>query len=174
MLFRSVKAANYLYAGMSSDSVQFTIAKVKAETFQLCAYLCEKNVQIDRVNRLIYSKSKKLFSFVCWCGQQVRYLDNVGYVIINDTDRQRFNLTISQVKDQVNLMNNIEGVDCWILACQLEGDDYSVSIRSFNIPIDQIAVKYGGGGHSLACGIPHVTYAQLGQLIKDTAAQARC
>ena len=43
---------------------------------------------------------------------------------------------------------------------------YSASLRSRNIPIRDVAMEFGGGGHECASGIKNLTRDQVNQIIE--------
>jgi phosphoesterase RecJ-like protein len=68
----------------------------------------------------------------------------------------------------VHVLNNIKGLEIWMT---IYYDDslkaWRGSLRSRNLPINQIAEKYNGGGHRLAAGFTLKNLAQAKKIRND-------
>ena len=49
----------------------------------------------------------------------------------------------------------------WSMYVEQEDGTFRVHLRSKGPIVNHIAQAFGGGGHTLACGIPSVTQAQI-------------
>ena len=54
----------------------------------------------------------------------------------------------------------VEGILAWSMYVEQE-DVFRVHLRSKGPTVNDIAQEFGGGGHTLACGIPSVTKSQI-------------
>ena len=67
-------------------------------------------------------------------------------------DYEQFGLNFDQISKNVNVIGNIRGCPAWILFTRAPEKYIRVEFRSHKINVQQIAAKYGGGGHLHAAG----------------------
>ena len=163
--FISKRAASYLYAGIMTDTLSLKIESVSPETFEVVGKLVGCGVDIVKINRYIYDKSIDGFKASIYFGSKARFIEDVAYIYVSIEDREKLNVTASQAKDYVDLLSNIKGVNKYAVFAQEDDNSYSVSLRSHNATIVDIAVLYGGGGHRLASGIKSVSLCQTKEII---------
>ena len=169
------KAAEYLYGGMNTDTVGFTVDSVNGDTFKTVGRLleCCKELNIASVCRHVLDVRKEEFEAETFYRQKSVFKENIAYFYSTNDERKKFNITEGEAKDFVNIFSKIRNVDDY--ACFIEKDDepnwYSVSLRSHKHNIRDIAVNYGtprkGGGHDKASGIGRVSYEDTESIIKD-------
>ena len=63
------------------------------------------------------------------------------------------NISREQGSNYVHVLSNIEDIKVWAaITYQKEKNNYRVSLRSRNVPVQPIASKFNGGGHIYASG----------------------
>ena len=80
------------------------------------------------------------------------------------------NFTIS--RGMVNVMSEIKGIDSWVNFTETE-DGVLCEIRSNCHNINQIAVKYGGGGHAKASGATLKNKDEAMSMLEDLCALSK-
>jgi len=75
-------------------------------------------------------------------------------------------LDLSKATDQlaslvVSVPGTVEGILAWSMYVEQEDETFRVHLRSKGPTVNDIAQEFGGGGHTLACGIPTVTKSQI-------------
>lgn len=158
-------AAELLYAGMSADTVKFSIDKVDDRLFSDLAQLKKYGFNINDVNRKVYDIDRDLFNVQTLVRSKIIFNKNSAYLYITLDNMKEWNLDLRDAKDFVNLMSNIKGVDKYASFIENDNHTYSVSLRAHKITISDIAIKFGGGGHLLASGISEVTFEQTKEII---------
>ena len=164
----SSEAATYLYGGMVTDSGRFLYLKNPERTFLLASYVSSFNPNIQSLYDYLYTEplSKKLlkqqFSSFELTEENVAYRINPKELIASTKEDFQ---TIS--RGMVNLMAGIEEVLIWGSFSEDENGQYVAELRSREIPIVDVAKKYGGGGHLQACGATLHNLEQVKQLIQD-------
>lgn len=161
-------AATYLYGGMVTDSGRFMYLKEASRTFELAAYVTQFKPNIKDFYEFLYTeplekrKIKNKF-------QQFEVTDNnVAFRINTYEDILDTGLDFQAIsRGMVNLMAGIQEIPIWGSFCQDETGNYIAELRSRNIPIVDIAKKYGGGGHLHACGATLNTLEQVYDMLKD-------
>jgi len=164
----SSEAATYLYGGMVTDSGRFLYLKNPERTFLLASYVSSFNPNIQSLYDYLYTEplSKKLlkqqFSSFELTEENVAYRINSKELIASTKEDFQ---TIS--RGMVNLMAGIKEVLIWGSFSEDENGQYIAELRSREIPIVDVAKKYGGGGHLHACGATLHNLEQVKQLIQD-------
>lgn len=150
-------AAKALYAGIATDTGQFRFNSTSRRTFELAAALVDLGAKPSESSFNLYEQEPRgklqllqrfLASFAYECD---------GRVCIGTLPRGIYEETKTNVEDtegMVDYTRCIEGVDIGVLIEEREGG-VKASLRSKNpeYRVDQIAAKFGGGGHACAAGI---------------------
>jgi len=147
------KAAKALYTGMVTDSGRFRYDCTTANTFALASKLLAQGIDTNDIFRKLYADDlagKKLKAgFI----QKIQVTGNgVAYIY---TTREEFDAlgvdTFTVSRGMVNTMADIKGVGIWVNFTETE-KGVLCELRSGDLNINPIAVKYGGGGHAKASG----------------------
>ena len=89
------------------------------------------------------------------------------YSILECEDYENLGLSFTDAKDKVYCLAGIESVEMWALFTRMEDrEHYSASLRSRNIPIRDVAMQFGGGGHECASGIKNLSREQVDEVIE--------
>lgn len=164
----SKECAHFLYLGLLSDTINFTTRNTTSETLYYASYVAKHIDNISAISRIIFEKSINEFKYENFLKSTIKFDDNVAYVII-DCEYLNFNVTKEQAKEMVYVMANLEGIDIWALFMKMR-NGYGVSLRSKEIPINELAKRYNGGGHRNACGIKDLPQVDIPKLIKELKA----
>ncbi|XMB67458.1 bifunctional oligoribonuclease/PAP phosphatase NrnA [Mycoplasmatota bacterium zrk1] len=159
-------AAELLYMGLITDSGRFLYNNVDADTFNFASYLISFGIDINYLYKKLYvttHEEKKLNGYVL---SNFVIDDGIAYIKFFQTDQLRFNTDLNTLKSgTINLMSNIKDVPIWVTFTEDNNDIY-VELRG-NIDVVEIAKKYGGGGHSRACGAKVKTWDEAHKIIND-------
>ena len=161
-------AATYLYGGMITDSGRFLYLKNPERTFLLASYVTRFQPNIQDLYNYLYTEPlskkrlKNQFSTFELTAQNVAYRINSKALIASTGEDFQ---TIS--RGMVNQMAGIKEVRIWGSFSEDHNGSYVAELRSREIPIVDIAKKYGGGGHLNACGATLDTIEKVYQLIED-------
>ncbi len=149
----SPNSAKALFTGMVTDSGRFRYDSTTAKTFAVASFLCEQNFKATDIYTNLYRDDLNMVKLRATFTLKAKFTEqNVGYIY---TDYEEFktygvsSFTIS--RGMVNVMSEIKGVDIWVNFTETE-TSVLCEVRSTKYDINQIAVKYGGGGHLLASG----------------------
>ena len=77
---------------------------------------------------------------------------NVVYCCADVIDYEQFGLRFDQISKNVNVIGNIRGCPIWVLFTRSPENFIRVEFRSHKVNVQQVAQKYGGGGHLHAAG----------------------
>ena len=164
----SQRAADLLYAGISTDTLKMTIEKVDSRLFRMVGILKDTGINLDELNRRIYDQDIKMFQAETTARTRIRFVSDFAYLMLTSEDLREMGLKDEEARDMVNIMQNIKGINKY--ATIIEDDkehDFNISLRSHGIVINDIARKYGGGGHPNASGIGHLKPELVDDVIKD-------
>ena len=93
---------------------------------------------------------------------------NVAYMKNYKELKDTFNVsTFAVSRGMVNQMAGINGVPMWVNFTEDDDGKILCELRSKEIIIVDIAKKYGGGGHALACGCTLNTWDQVDSVLDD-------
>ncbi|MBQ7358848.1 MAG: bifunctional oligoribonuclease/PAP phosphatase NrnA [Lachnospiraceae bacterium] len=146
-------AAKSLYIGMVTDSGRFRYDKTSANTFRLAAFLMEQKFDTEAIFRDLYAddfENKKVKAQFLLKTQFTEH--RVAYIYTTIAEREALNLSAFTVsRGMVNTMSDIKGTSIWVNFTETE-EGVLCELRSNDLNINPIAVKYGGGGHAKASG----------------------
>jgi bifunctional oligoribonuclease and PAP phosphatase NrnA len=164
-----------LYVGIVTDTGSFRFDRTTPRVHRIAARLLEAGVDPTAIYQLIYDdypmRRSQLMGMILagveeHCG---------GRVTLLTVTAEMFSATGTSVEDVENMVNlgmGIRGVEATAMFTVLDGH-IKVSFRSRGrISVNDIAGRFGGGGHRLAAGatVEDITLEQL----KEEVAAALC
>ena len=161
-------AAKSLYTGMVTDSGRFRYDCTTARTFRLASVLLEQEFDTNEIFRDLYAdtyENKKMKAQFILKAQFTP--KRIAYVITTREELAAMNVsTFTVSRAMVNTMADIKGTEIWANFTETE-DGILCELRSANLNIQPIAVKYGGGGHAKACGCTAPNFETVNQILAD-------
>ncbi len=164
----SCKTAEYLYAGLLTDTLCFRTSNTTADTLKAAAALAEKEIRIPEINRELFDHSLKEFRFATKFRDHLEALagERLGIVKLDRDELAAYGLSGSDARNHIDEIGHIRELQIWAVFTRHSGDDlYDASLRSKTIRINDTAARYGGGGHLNAAGIKDLTDAQVREVI---------
>ena len=161
----------YLFAGISSDSGNFYFEACDSRTFEVAAKL----LRLGKFNQ--YTDFHRIVGMETYDEAKLKYEmfnkfvydqeSGVAYYINSIEDLKQLNVTAHAANEKIGSFNRIEEFKILLTAAEYEEGLYRGSIRSKEKSVVEIATKYGGGGHKLACGVKGLTLEQINALIDE-------
>ena len=151
----STKDYEFLYAGIITDTNNFTNPSTNKETHLIASKICN-NIDILEIYNNFFSNFSliNMQLFACAINNITAYEDN--RIIISYISQTTLNNINATNNDLTGIVNRISQINNNVLTCfiQPKGDNLNyVSLRAKNgYDISTIAKKYGGGGHKGASG----------------------
>ena len=147
------QSAKALYTGMVTDSGRFRYDSTSARTFAIASKLLEQGIDTNDIFRKLYADSLENKQLKAQFIMKVQLTANkVAYIY---TTREEFDAmgldTFTVSRGMVNTMADLKGVGIWVNFTETE-KGVLCELRSGDLNINPIAVKYGGGGHAKASG----------------------
>lgn len=146
-------AAKSLYTGMVTDSGRFRYDSTTARTHRLASFLLEQEFDTNALFRDLYSDSVENKLRRAQFLLKAQFAENgVAYIYTTKEEFDALGMDVFSVsRGMVNTLADIRGVDIWVNFTETE-QGVLCEIRSADLNINPIAVKYGGGGHAKASG----------------------
>jgi len=162
-------AATRLLTGIVTDSGRFVYPNTTEKTFEIAAKLISKGVKLDTIYSRLYTESLEFKKLKGYFINHFKLTKNKVAYMMNDTDvKDKFNVTTFTVsRAMVNQMSGIKGVNIWANFTMNEDGEIMAELRSKELSIVDIARKYGGGGHALACGCTLNTFKEAELVLND-------
>ncbi len=156
-------AAEALYTGLVTDSGNFSYKNITSNTFKIASFLATLDINISDINNKINKETIELLRFKAKILNDFKMTKNgVAYIIIYKKDLIRYNINENDASSLIYLISNIAD----IYALFIETDEgIRLRLRSKNIPINNIAQEYGGGGHLLASGAILKNFSEVQEVI---------
>ncbi len=158
-----------LYAAIMTDTGSFRFERTSPELHRIISELLETGVDPGEVYDRIYDQSK--ISKIKLLGRTLDTLklidnDRIGYMHILQSTFKELGALESDTENFVNYPLSIENVVLSLLFIELK-DGFKVSLRSKgNIPVNEIAANFGGGGHTNAAGARFHNSAMIDEMPK--------
>ncbi len=166
----SKEAAKYFYSGIAGDSGRFLYNSTSSHTFAISKLLLETGIDLSRdVYQKMYQKNIDDLKVTAYVLNNFKVSKGgVAYYVLPDDIQKSLKITAERGKENVNLFANVEGINAWCSITQdTKKDEWRVSIRSKEIPINGVASMFGGGGHEQAAGGKLKDIAELDSLINE-------
>ena len=149
----SKEAALPLFLGLVTDSGRFLYQPIRKETYVIAGELIDTGIDCNSLYDALYEVDEKLlklkgYIFSNYCKTK----ENIAYLVLPKEDLKRLNIDYNLAASQVNSIANIKGCPAWVFFSESESGLVRVELRSKDIDVQEIACKFGGGGHLHASG----------------------
>lgn len=160
--------AKALYTGMVTDSGRFRYDSTNSRTFRLASFLFEQGFDASDIYTNLYQDDLKMIQLRASFVLRIQLTENgVAYIYTTREEVEKMGVsTFTVSRGMVNTMAEIKGVNTWVNFTETE-DGVLCELRSKTQNINQIAVKYGGGGHIKASGTTVKDKAEAMALLND-------
>jgi len=149
--------AQGLYVGIATDTGQFRFPSTTPRTFELVRLLCEYGAQpaataLELYERESFAKIKLLQAFLDTLTMELNARVCVG--LLENGVYEKTGASTDDTEGLVDYARSIDGVEIGVLIEEREGK-IKASLRAKNplYRVDQIAKRFGGGGHACAAGL---------------------
>ncbi|MGM9970274.1 MAG: bifunctional oligoribonuclease/PAP phosphatase NrnA, partial [Anaeroplasma sp.] len=162
-------AATALYGGIITDSGRFLYGEALDNTFLTASKLIKYGAKAKYIYDNIYIETLEERNMKNYFQARVNIKDGVAYL---KNDKEVFDLFPREFNDisrgMLSVMSGIDEIKIWLnFTYDVSKNAIIGEFRSRSIPIVDIAKKYGGGGHSLACGATITSWDMVDAVIDD-------
>ena len=165
-----------LYTGLSTDTGNFIYESTSAESFRMMAALMEAGLPLAEYARRLF-RVKEL-PFVRLLGQALPSLrltcgGKVAGLTLTAAQMREAGAKAGHTDGLVDYAIDLEGVTMAYFARETEDGRVKVSLRALEPwHVDQVAVRFGGGGHRLASGLTvNMPLAEAAQAVEAALAE---
>ena len=151
-----IKISNALYAALMTDTGSFRYNNTTSSVHDMASELLSFGVKPYDIYVEFYEKRSlsqlRLFSYVL---KNIKFEESnsICYCIINKNSFVQTDSKISDVDGFTEFLRTIDGVELSFLITEQEDGVYRVNFRSKGkFTVNDVATKFGGGGHKFAAG----------------------
>jgi len=147
--------AEKLYLGIASDTNRFLYDYTTVKTFELVTkMLKETKINFTSLYESLYCKPLNEVKLQGYIYQNMTVTENgVAYIKITDALIKEFGIDSASAGNMINNLNYVNEILVWIfLSEDVKSNVIRANIRSRGPIINEVASRYGGGGHKFASG----------------------
>lgn len=146
-----------LYTALSTDTGNFIYDSTNAESFAMMGVLMEAGLPLAEYSRMLFRQKELLHvRLLAETLPSLRVTGNgkIAGLCLTLEQMQRVGANGGHAEGIVNYAIDLQGVGMAYFAREVEPGKVKVSLRALQpFAVDQVAAKYGGGGHKLAAGL---------------------
>ncbi len=165
----SAEAATFIYLGMVTDSGRFRFEGVTGETMRLAGALLEYGVDYETLFAHLYTEDLGALKLKSYVYDHIHITKNgVASIYMDAAIQQKFHLTLEEASNVVGELSDIKGSLIWVAFIEnTEKQQIRVRLRSRFLGINDLAIKYHGGGHNMAAGATVYSVEEMNALVED-------
>ena len=166
----NVEAAKNLYIGVIGDTGRYQFSNTTVDTLKAGAKLLGYGFNVQQeVHYPMYVKTLKDFEVQKYIMNNYKVSPNgVAYYHLPAEVLDELGIDSDEAKVYMGMFSFVEGVNVWVCFSEDNREhNWRASIRSRSIVINEVATKYGGGGHKQAAGARPKDYEDTLNLIND-------
>ncbi len=166
----TTKAAENIYIGIIGDTDRFLHDYTTNETVNLVSKLLNMtNIEFTKLYEPIYSRPISEIKFQGYIYQNLTLTENnVAYIKLTDEVMKKFEVDSAAAGNMINDLKFVNEILVWVFFSEdIKMNIIKANIRSRGPIINEVAAKYGGGGHKFASGARLKNWEDVENLIKD-------
>ncbi len=166
------EAATFVYMGMVTDSGRFRFEGVTGETMRLAGAMLDLGVDYETLFSHLYTEEFEAFALKSYVYDHIRITEHgVAYIYMDAAAQEHFRLTLEAASNVVGELSDIRGSLIWIAFIDNTAKrNIRVRLRSRFLGINDLAIRYHGGGHNMAAGATVFSVEEMHDLIRDADA----
>lgn len=162
------EGATYIFTGMVTDSGRFRFSSVDGETLRRAGALLDLGIDTEWIYANLNLDDFNVFKFEAYVYKKMKVTtDGVAYIYVDKAMQRKFKLTNEQASNVVSYLDGIKGAIVWLAFIENADGSIRVRLRSRFVTINDLAEKYGGGGHDRACGATVHSKKEMKQMLSD-------
>lgn len=164
------KIAENIFIGIIGDTDRFLHDYTTNETIELTSQLLNmSNIEFTKIYSSIYSRPLCEIKFQGYIYQNLEITKNkVAYIKITDEILKKYDVDSASAGNMINDLKYVNEILVWVFFSEdIKQNIIKANIRSRGPIINEVACKYGGGGHKYASGVRLTNWTDADNLIKD-------
>lgn len=160
------ESARVLFAGIVGDTGRFLFSNTSGMTHKIASELKKFNFDASKDMQLMNVQSINQFRFKGYLIDNFKITDKgVLSVWVPKSVLEKYGLTSNEASMSVNMYREIEEAEIWFMAVE-EEDEVRVRLRSKDTIINDVAERFGGGGHPFASGASLSSKEDIDEIVK--------
>ena len=163
----SKKTAEYLYKGLLTDTLRFSTSNTTANTLKAAAYLASFEIDIPQLNRELFDLTMNEFALAAAIRAKVKMEDSgFAWLIMSKEELESLHVNGSEARGHIDEIGHVRDFKVWAMFTEVpeKPDTYDGSLRSKHAAVNEIAAKFGGGGHKNAAGVKNLSASDLDEI----------
>lgn len=159
-----------LYLGIVGDTDRFLHDYTSTKTFYLVNKLLEETkIDFTSLYKFLYQRPISEIRFEGYIYQNLTLTENgVAYIKITDKKLKEFGVDSAAAGNMINNLKFVNEIIVWVFLTEdIKSNLIRANIRSVGPYINEIATKFGGGGHKYASGVKLKTWEDSDKLINE-------
>ena len=159
-----------LYLGIVGDTDRFLHDYTSSKTFSLVTRLLEEtNIDLTSLYKVLYQRPISEIRFEGYIYQNLILTENgVAYIKITDRKLKEFGVDSAAAGNMINDLKFVNEIIVWLFLTEdIKSNLIRANIRSVGPYINDVATKFGGGGHKYASGVKLKTWDDSDKLINE-------
>lgn len=145
-----------LYVAIVTDTAGFRYKRTSPESHRIASELLASGVEPEKVYRSIFAREStaklKLLGHTLE-NLQTSEDGRIAWMTIHKADRKRYGATVEDTESFVGFVTLLRGVEIALLFREEDDGRVKISFRGLNnVPVVELAKRFGGGGHRFAAG----------------------
>lgn len=166
----SQKIAENIYLGIVGDTDRFLHDYTTNETLELVSKLLNMtNIDFTSLYSSLYSRPISEVKFQGYIYQNLELTSNkVAYIKLTDEILKKYEVDSASAGNMINDLKYVNEILVWVFFSEdTKMNIIKANIRSRGPIINEIASKFGGGGHKFASGARLKSWEEADNLIKE-------
>lgn len=165
-----VDVAEKLYTGIIADTDRFLHDYTSSKTFGLVTKLIEETkLDFTKLYWPLYARPIEEIRFQGYLYQNLTFTDNgVIYAKINEDLLKEFGVDSASPGNMINDLKFVKDMIIWVFFSEDKKSNLiRANIRSNGPAINELATRFGGGGHKYASGARLTSWQQADSLVEE-------
>lgn len=162
------EAATYIYCGLVTDSGRFRYEATTGDTLRIGGMLLDFGIDIETLYAQLYLEDYAQLKFQAYVLDHMNMTKNgLVYLHVDKRMQRKFALTTEQASEAISYLKFIKGCIAQLAFIDMPDGSIRVRLRSRFMTINELAEKYGGGGHQCTCGATLHSKKDIAAMIAD-------
>lgn len=162
----NLEGAIAMYTGIVTDTGRFRFRGVSQLTHQMAGMLIDKGVDVEYIDGKLGKETLEMIALKGYVYSNFVTAEGFVYLKMTRDIIEKYSVSDEQAASVVGLLGGIEGFPVWALFIEYP-NEVRIRLRSNGPTINELANRYGGGGHAKASGCRLEGWEQLPEFIKD-------
>lgn len=161
--------AEKLFIGTVADTGRFMFTYTTPKTFKFISRLIEEtDMEMGPLYESLYLRPIKEIRFQGFIENNLKVTEHgFAYMKLEEDVLNEYNVDAATAGNMINNLNYIDGIFSWaIFSFDKNNNTIRGSIRSRGPIINEVAARFGGGGHIYASGVRLNTFDEVDKLIE--------